>query len=165
MSERIFERPCLFSFSSPFSRLSLTHPFPALLSTVDSFLPIRSPLHSGFSHAFPTLRVRVVGVARPFPINEFQVPTPAANLAALPKEHLRPLASSTLSKYDWTRRVWLLYFEWLYGEADKANVMLTEVGRVEKLKVQPRRDVQPFKYQFLVGRTSQPATLFPPSKE
>ena len=64
-------------------------------------------------------------------VNEFQAEyaDPAKlqlDLAALAKRHLKPLAASTLSKYDRARRLWLTYFKWLYSSAEKANATLAE---------------------------------------
>jgi hypothetical protein len=64
-------------------------------------------------------------------VNEFQAEyaDPAKlqlDLAALAKRHLKPLAASTLKKYDRARRLWLTYFEWLYGSAEKAHATLAE---------------------------------------
>jgi len=42
------------------------------------------------------------------------------------KKHLRPLASSTLKKYDRARCLWLTYFEWLYASPEKAHATLAE---------------------------------------
>ena len=54
------------------------------------------------------------------------------------KKHLRPLAPSTFRKHERTRRVGLAYFQWLYGDADKANATLAEDAElppIEELKV------------------------------
>jgi hypothetical protein len=61
-----------------------------------------------------------------------------AELAALAQRHLRPLAPSTLKKYDRARRLWLTYFGWLYGDADRANETLAqeaELPPVAELKL------------------------------
>ena len=64
-------------------------------------------------------------------VNEFQAKyaDPAKlqlDLATLAKRHLKPLAASTLSKYNRACWLWLTYFEWLYGSAEKTNATWAE---------------------------------------
>ena len=61
-----------------------------------------------------------------------------AELAALVKKHLWPLAPSTLHRYNRVCWLWLAFFQWLYHDINKANVTLAENAEyppVQELKL------------------------------